>query len=139
MSRISAHPHPKEECFNLRVDSKLKTAFQQATATEDISAAQVMRAYVERKKQKTLLQRCAVKRLFSLPLPMILTPMRQASCVNLNMTSNISLKNGNKARRSGHNYHIRRLRQTKIRFSRSGRPLCRLSVPHGVAFDHKLI
>lgn len=53
MPRISAHP--KEESFNFRVDPRLKAAFQEATATEDISAAQVirnfMRAYIEQKKR----------------------------------------------------------------------------------------
>ncbi len=46
-----AHIHSKEDSFNFRVDSQLKTAFQAATAAEDIPAAQVlrnfMRAYVE--------------------------------------------------------------------------------------------
>src|SRR6266498_1789629 len=51
-----AHTHSKEDSFNFRVDSQLKTAFQSATAAEDVPAAQVlrnfMRAYVEKKQRQ---------------------------------------------------------------------------------------
>ena len=55
MRRMS--PRPKVESFNFRVDPELKAAFTAATAEADKPAGQVlrdfMRAYVERRRQRT--------------------------------------------------------------------------------------
>jgi hypothetical protein len=51
-----ASQHPKAETFNFRIDPALKSAFTQATESEDKPAAQVlrdfMRSYVERRNRK---------------------------------------------------------------------------------------
>lgn len=54
MSRTSHHP--KQENFNFRVSSDLKTAFQKVTELQDKPAAQVirdfMRAYIDEHQKK---------------------------------------------------------------------------------------
>ncbi len=50
--------HPKEQSFNLRIDPKLKAAFQAAAEAEDKPAAQVlrdfMRVYVVRGRERSI-------------------------------------------------------------------------------------